>query len=65
MAKKQTTINHSLDDLRKLSETPILFLQIVQANKWHRMLYTGMDLEHNAKVRFVREWYFKTTGQKD
>jgi hypothetical protein len=37
---------------------------MIQANKWHRLIYKGMDLEFNEKVRFIREWYNKTTGQK-
>jgi hypothetical protein len=62
--KKQNNITYSLAELKKLSETPILFLQMIQANKWHRLIYKGMDLEFNEKVRFIRDWYNKTTGQK-
>lgn len=62
MAKKPTTINYTLAELQNLAETPLLFLQMVQANKWHRLFYRGMDLEHNEKVRFVREWYKQKTG---
>lgn len=61
--KRKTTINYSIADLHNLSETPIFFLQLIQANKWHRLLYKGSDLEHNEKVRFVREWYKQKTGQ--
>lgn len=61
--KKTQTINYSIEELQKLSETPLFFLQLIQLNKWHRMFYKGMDLEHNEKVRFVRDWYKEKTGQ--
>jgi len=59
---KTQTINYSLAELQSLSETPLFFLQLIQANKWHRLYYRGMDLEHNEKVRFVRQWYKEKTG---
>lgn len=59
---KTKTINYTLAQLQNLAETPILFLQMIQANKWHRLIYRGMDLEHNEKVRFVRQWYKEKTG---
>ena len=62
MAKPQT-INYTLPELKSLAETPLFFLQLIQANKWHRLYYRGMYLEHNEKVRFVREWYKEKTGQ--
>ena len=60
---KTQTINYTLAELQQLSETPLFFLQLIQANKWHRLYYRGMDLEHNEKVRFVRDWYKEKTGQ--
>ena len=63
MAKKPQTINYTLAELHQIAETPLFFLQLIQANKWHRLFYRGMDLEHNEKVRFVREWYKEKTGQ--
>jgi len=61
--KKQSNINYTIKELQQLSETPLFFLQLIQANKWHRLFYRGMDLEHNEKVRFVRAWYKEKTGQ--
>lgn len=61
--KKQSNINYTIKELQQLAETPLFFLQLIQANKWHRLFYRGMDLEHNEKVRFVREWYKEKTGQ--
>lgn len=61
--KKSNDINYSLEDLKKLSQTPVLFLQMVQANKWHRLLYNN-DHTRNDKIRFVRQWYFEKTGQR-
>ena len=60
--KKQNNINYTIKELHQLAETPLFFLQLIQANKWHRLFYRGMDLEHNEKVRFVREWYKEKTG---
>jgi len=61
--KEQKTINYTIKELRQLAETPLFFLQLIQANRWHRLLYRGMDLEYNEKVKFVREWYKEKTGQ--
>ena len=61
--KKQKNINYTLEQLENLATTPILFLQMIQANKWHRYLYKSDDLEWNAKVRFIRSWYREKTGQ--
>lgn len=61
--KELKTINYTLEQLKSLAETPLFFLQLIQANKWHRLYYRGMDLEHNEKVRFVRDWYKEKTGQ--
>jgi len=60
---KTQTINYTLAELHSLAETPLFFLQLIQANKWHRLYYRGMDLEHNEKVRVVREGYKQKTGQ--
>jgi hypothetical protein len=55
-------INYTIEDLKKLSETPILFLQIIQSNKYHLQVYNN-DPERNEKVKFIRAWYKEKTGQ--
>lgn len=60
---KTKPINYTIEELHKLSETPILFLQIIQANKYHLEVFNN-DPERDAKVRFIREWYRAKTGQK-
>ena len=62
MAAKIKPINYTIEELHKLSETPILFLQIIQANKYHLEVFNN-DPERDAKVRFIREWYKAKTGQ--
>jgi hypothetical protein len=59
---KTQTINYSLAELQSLSETPLFFLQLIQANKWHRLVYKN-DPEFNEKVKFIRGWYKDKTGQ--
>ena len=59
---KTKPINYTMQELQKLSETPILFLQIIQANKYHREVFNN-DAERDEKVRFIREWYRAKTGQ--
>lgn len=60
--KKQKNIIYTLQELNKLSETPLLFLQMIQLNKWHRLVYKN-DAEFNEKVKFIRAWYKDKTGQ--
>jgi hypothetical protein len=60
--KKQKNIIYTLQELNKLSETPLLFLQMIQLNKWHRLVYKNDD-EFNEKVKFIRGWYKDKTGQ--
>lgn len=62
MAAKTKPINYTIQELQKLSETPILFLQIIQANKYHLQVYNN-DPQRNEKVKFIREWYKAKTGQ--
>jgi hypothetical protein len=59
---KTKPINYTIEDLKKLSETPILFLQIIQQNKYHLQVYNN-DAERNEKVKFIRAWYKEKTGQ--
>lgn len=59
---KTQTINYTLAELQSLSETPLFFLQLIQANKWHRLVYKN-DAEFNEKVKFIRGWYKDKTGQ--
>jgi hypothetical protein len=59
---KTKPINYTLEELKSLSETPILFLQIIQANKWNRAVYNN-NPERDEKVRFIRNWYKKQTGE--
>ena len=60
--KKQKNIIYTLQELKNLSETPLLFLQMIQLNKWHRLIYKN-DPEFNEKVKFIRGWYKDKTGQ--
>lgn len=62
MAAKTKPINYTIQELHKLSETPILFLQIIQANKYHLQVYNN-EPERNDKVKFIRQWYKEKTGQ--
>jgi len=60
--KKQKNIIYTLQELNNLAETPLLFLQMIQLNKWHRLVYKN-DTEFNEKVKFIRGWYKDKTGQ--
>ena len=59
---KTKPINYTIQELHKLSETPILFLQIIQANKYQLQVYNN-DPARNEKVKFIREWHKAKTGQ--
>ena len=60
--KELKTINYTIEQLKSLAETPLFFLQLIQANKWHRLVYKNDD-EFNEKVKFIRAWYKDKTGQ--
>jgi len=57
--QKGLYINHSVDELKEMSEKSAFdFANLIKEKKWLKLLYTG-DWTHNQRLNFVRIWYYQ------